>query len=320
MDEFMSTLSMKTKGMSLSLVGLAAALSVLLVCTARPSLLVSKQTRALRAKQAEIRLADMYSMHCDCEDQEKDGNEDGCPCAAAAAKNIKIALDNAVDRQFAPPNMYYRTRNGYAYRLRGFLPPRLHLHAHREIAPMRVKLGKKTQQRARKPLPDVPTLRVPTKFVSDVNPRVFYQAHLSNAPGMAERKAKLQSLDELGYKYDVVPLADETWDGKSDKIEEQGGEQQGEEGEVNAAKSGGEVDDIVDSPWFADWMDYADLILSDGVLDEAKHVSAIPQEPQQALVLPYQEGEETDAADWQYAYDDDAVVPVRTVVVVEEDN
>jgi len=58
---------------------------------------------------------------------------------------------------------------------------------------------------------------------------------------------------------------------------------------------------------------HAKLILEDGTLEEAKAASSIPPENNAAFAIPYQEGQEADWADWVYAHDDDAVVPLRLV-------
>ena len=67
-------------------------------------------------------LADLYAMHCACP------RNGACRCAEDASRRVSAALDNAVAREFAPPSLYYRSKDSYAFRLRGFQHPKTHLN------------------------------------------------------------------------------------------------------------------------------------------------------------------------------------------------
>jgi len=244
------------------------------------------------AQRAIRRLVGDYSMECKCHKGVP------CECANTAASDIRKALENAVERQFAPPNMYYRTKDGYSFRLRGFQKPQDPPHVERP-APEPVHVFRRATQ-PRKPdarpppktapkVNGLPPLPVNHKFVHQVSPSVFKHAHASwdvashEAPPAPESKktARTTSL------YQLPMLA-------GDSEEEEDAD-----------------DELYSSKWFDDWMDYSKLILSDGPLAEAEEASALQQPPTMAVEMPYQLGQEADWADWENAYAEDAVRPFR---------
>jgi hypothetical protein len=83
-----------------------------------------RRKRSASTKMDKIvrNLADMYSMHCNCSEVAD------CSCAEEAKKRVSEALDNAVEREFSPPSMYYRSKDGYSFRLRGFQKEKTHMN------------------------------------------------------------------------------------------------------------------------------------------------------------------------------------------------
>ena len=128
-------------------------------------------------------LADMYSTHCECA-----GRAD-CPCAQEAATAVGAALDNAVDREFAPPNMYYRSKDGYAFRLRGFQEAKTHMNGglkHGKFLDLEPITARWRQPRAPEPAPvaapkrertGLAPIKVPARFVSAPSPETYASAH-----------------------------------------------------------------------------------------------------------------------------------------------
>ena len=127
-------------------------------------------------------LADMYSKHCECAGAT-------CPCAQEAATAVGAALDNAVDREFAPPNMYYRSKDGYAFRLRGFQEAKTHMNGglkHGKFLDLEPITARWRQPRAPEPAPvaapngertGLAPIKVPARFVSAPGAETYASAH-----------------------------------------------------------------------------------------------------------------------------------------------
>jgi len=128
-------------------------------------------------------LADMYSTHCEC------AGSAHCPCAQEAATAVGAALDNAVDREFAPPNMYYRSKDGYAFRLRGFQEAKTHMNGglkHDKFLALEPITARWRQPRALEPAPvaapkiehtGLEPIKVPARFVSTPGAETYASAH-----------------------------------------------------------------------------------------------------------------------------------------------
>ena len=326
------------------------------------------------AKLARIvrQLADLYAPHCACA-----GAAD-CPCAAAASTAVAAALDNAVDREFAPPNMYYRSRDGYAFRLRGFQAAKTHMNGglkHDKFLDLHPMTARWQEPRPPAPAPaaapkkertGLKPIRVQGRFVSAPGADTYASAHFvrkatdddvvayppQTAGAAARGQARLaqQQTTQL-WEFNYVPLADEEFPGKHPTVFEQqalkeayierlqaeckeGAERcmatckedpeackefsnREEEEEEEEGGGVGSLDDELDELDAAmkklGVEDYSKMLLTDSELEAAKAKSGIPPENDAAFEIPYQEGEEVDWADWLYAFDDDAVRPLRLV-------
>ena len=299
-------------------------------------------------------LADMYSEHCSCAAEAGAGASAGghCLCAEDAKNAVAAALDNAIDREFAPPNMYYRSKSGYAMRLRGFQGVRTHKNGglrhvrflHLDPQPVHWREPRKKEHPTPKQAAKsqgLPPMNVQERFLG---PRdVFGASHFVNSPSDDPAVSTLSAADTGKMKtvqrttklwgLNVVPLADEEFPGKhptffehqaalADYQEHLAGaceedpnlaECKDLEDDEDEGGGGNELDELLDSKWFEDWMDYSKLILDDSSFKESKIRNGIPDENNAAFPIPYQEGEEADWADWVYAFDDDAVRPLRLV-------
>jgi hypothetical protein len=375
-------------------------------------------------------LADMYSTHCEC------AGSAHCPCAQEAATAVGAALDNAVDREFAPPNMYYRSKDGYAFRLRGFQEAKTHMNGglkHDKFLALEPITARWRQPRALEPAPvaapkiehtGLEPIKVPARFVSTPGAETYASAHFvrkvtdddvvaytprqyqeasaappygTSAVGVVGRwlqggyphtykskkvstaargghgtrhgvrfpsasgrtaDASVSAPTQLGqqqttqlWEFNYVPLADEEFPGKHPTVFEQQALKEAylehlaeackqdaercmaackenpeackefsEAKEENEEDKGGDPGNLEDDLDDLDAMmrklgvpDYTKMILSDGEVEAAKAQSGIPPANDAAFAIPYQEGEEADFADWLYAYDDDAVRPLRLV-------
>lgn len=261
-------------------------------------------------------LADMYAMHCGC------ARKEDCPCAQDAEERVKQALDNAVDREFAPPNMYYRSRNGYDIRVRGFQHAKTHMNGKLthdkflDIKPIRAAWRQHAvREQASTPTTEakkrgLPPIDVQGRFVNEDMPKAdaYLQSHVSAADSPTETAMRRQQTTNL-WEFNYVPLADEEFPGKhptlmearaakddylealaaaceQDPALEACKELQEEEGE----EDGDEGAEPYEDSWFDDFVDYAKLVLQDGELEEAKAkaASGVPPAPDAAFAIPYQ--------------------------------
>jgi hypothetical protein len=262
-------------------------------------------------------LADMYAMHCACAD------EAACPCAKDAEHRVREALDNAVDREFAPPNMYYRSRNGYDIRLRGFQGAKTHYGGglvhdkFLDIEPIKAAWRKPTspapvlpkQVAAKRGLPPI---HVQGRFVHATGGSdTFVQSHLTqSAAAVRPRTAALAQRQQTTklWQFDYIPLADEEFPGKHPTVfEAEAAREEAQEALAAACREEMGIEGCKDlekekeeeeeeeggageykESWFDDFLDYAQFVLEDGELEEQKEASGVPHANDAAFAIPYQ--------------------------------
>jgi len=267
-------------------------------------------------------LASLYAEPCKCAHQLP------CECAVDSAARVRAALDNAVERDFAPPNMYYRSRDGYGYRLRSLQQP-VPQRANRESGAGRVvePRAEAVDYHSGRPAPKPvqrPGIVVPARFVDDnMSPTLFMNAHhrffdprepqreelakprssrgRGRAAQPAARKARLQSLveekPELLMGSDSPPEGDEEPEYlPSDAVEDAILSDQ-EHGTTLVLDDGST-------------MDFSPL---EGVGYPKATDSDIPRRDAAAR-MPHQQGQELDTADWEWAHSQDAIEPFRSKV------
>ena len=336
--------------------------------------------RPARTDKIVRELADLYAMHCACP------RNGACRCAEDASRRVSAALDNAVAREFAPPSLYYRSKDSYAFRLRGFQRPKTHLNGglvHDKSAAARLnsdgttreytgpflglepintswraprgadgapELGGVFQVRPAPPYHPTTTkkqegrnkkkrqLRKAQRPVRRMGTDPYLQSRLQSTTTRAPAQLKQRTTQLLMlHEADHVALPDEDFSGKHPTIMEEEDYLQhlkaacekcreleacmdSEEAAVckelphergMSGDTGPPVDDILESPWFEDWLRYAKLMLEDGEVQEARASSGLPADA--AFEIPYQEGQEADWADWEMAHEDDAFQPLRLV-------
>ena len=256
-------------------------------------------------------LADMYSMHCECAD------EAACPCAEDAEHRVKEALDNAVDREFAPPNMYYRSKNGYDIRQRGFQGAKTHFGGglvhdkFLDIEPVKATWSKPTSPAPVLPRKVVakrglPPIHVQGHFVHAMGASdTFVQSHLPLSAARPRTAALAQRQQTMKlWQHDYIPLADEEFPGKHPTVfEAEAAREEAQEALAAACKEDMGADGCKDleeeeeeeggageyrETWFDDFLDYAKLVLEDGELAEQKEASGLPLDNDAAFAIPYQ--------------------------------
>ncbi|KAJ1490063.1 hypothetical protein T484DRAFT_1884759, partial [Baffinella frigidus] len=164
---------------------LAAAAAGVLLCVA---LLLQGSGRGgvvLEGKDASPQhaikyLASLYSEPCQCSPGV------ACKCVTDSAAKVAVALDNAVAREFGPPNMYYRTKNGYSYRLRPFQKPPAQVanrdHRGRVVRPQDASVDYNSWKPKPKAAPKPVGIAVSAKYVDNMSAALFFNSHHGFAP------------------------------------------------------------------------------------------------------------------------------------------